>query len=250
MTSTKYLCSPHQGPDCECVCDNLHPGSTYHVRVACTTPGGVSPYSEVLTVSTEPVVPGPCQPPRVHGKPRANSLHLKWGWPDYDGGAAITEFTIDMTSPNNETRAVYKGSETECMVASLMPGRPYLFQVRALNRAGAGPWSDSLEVISGAGCPDTPKAPTVTLKRPNTASLAWEEPLNNGAHIHEYTLEMALVSRAVVKAVRVAEEAEVEVDEADGNSETNSDYDETELEDYDSMSSEEEMRSDDESQVR
>jgi hypothetical protein len=42
-----------------------------------------------------------------------------------------------------------RGRETECVVASLLPGRPYLFQVRAYNRAGVGPWSPPLEVISG-----------------------------------------------------------------------------------------------------
>ncbi len=42
-----------------------------------------------------------------------------------------------------------RGRETECLVASLLPGRPYLFQVRAYNRAGVGPWSSPLEVISG-----------------------------------------------------------------------------------------------------
>ena len=66
-----------------------------------------------------------------------------------------------MTSPDNKTRAVYRGRETECVVASLLPGRPYLFQVRAFNRVGPGPWSDSLEVVSGAGAPDSPTAPHV-----------------------------------------------------------------------------------------
>ena len=66
-----------------------------------------------------------------------------------------------MTSPDNKTKAVYRGRETECVVASLLPGRPYLFQVRAFNRVGPGPWSDSLEVVSGAGAPDGPMAPHV-----------------------------------------------------------------------------------------
>ena len=46
-----------------------------------------------------------------------------------DGGAPVTEYEIDMTSPDNSTRGVYRGRETECVVASLLPGRPYLFQV-------------------------------------------------------------------------------------------------------------------------
>lgn len=53
----------------------------------------------------------------------------------------------------------------------------------------AGPWSDPLEVVSGAGVPDAPKAPVVTCKSPHSAIISWEEPVNNGATIAEYKLE-------------------------------------------------------------
>ena len=38
-------------------------------------------------------------------------------------------YEIDMTCPDNTTRGVYRGRDTECVVASLLPGRPYMFQV-------------------------------------------------------------------------------------------------------------------------
>ena len=47
----------------------------------------------------------------------------------------MSEFEIDMTTPDNKTLAVYRGRDTECVVASLLPGRPYLFQVRYTFRA-------------------------------------------------------------------------------------------------------------------
>ena len=99
-----------------------------------------------------------------------------------------------MTSPDNTTRAVYRGHDTECVVASLLPGRPYLFQVRAHNRAGAGPWSESLEVVSGAGAPDQPKAPTVSCRSPTAAHIEWECPINNGAIISEFNLQLAIIA--------------------------------------------------------
>ena len=52
------------------------------------------------------------------------------GWPEIDGGSQVSEFEIDMTTPDNKTLAVYRGRDTECVVASLLPGRPYLFQVK------------------------------------------------------------------------------------------------------------------------
>ena len=48
------------------------------------------------------------------------------------------EFTAQMISPDNTSREVYKGRDLDCIVAGLSPGRPYLFQVRAFNRAGVG----------------------------------------------------------------------------------------------------------------
>ena len=48
----------------------------------------------------------------------------------------MTEYDVQMTGPDNTTREVYKGRDLDCSVAGLLPGRPYLFQVRAANRAG------------------------------------------------------------------------------------------------------------------
>ncbi len=175
----------YRGPDLEHLCDGLRPGTQYKVRVACVSDGGVSPYSEVCHVCTEPVCPGRCERPRLHGKPRASSLHLRWGWPESDGGAQVQEFEVDMTAMDNSTRSVYRGRDTECQVASLLPGRPYLFQVRAHNRAGPGPWSESLEVVSGAGCPGQPEEPRVDFSKTHDgvsiAIFSWKEPINNGA---------------------------------------------------------------------
>ena len=74
----------------------------------------------------------------------------------------------------------------------IFSGRPYLFQVRAFNRVGAGPWSESLEVVSGAGAPDTPNAPRVQCRGPNLAILDWNEPSFNGAMVTEYRLQLAI----------------------------------------------------------
>ena len=52
-----------------------------------------------------------------------------------------------------------------------------------------GGWSESLEVVSGAGVPDPPKMPLLSAKSPHVAQVTWEEPVNNGATITEYRLE-------------------------------------------------------------
>ena len=47
-----------------------------------------------------------------------------------DDSFSLLRYEIDMTCPDNTTRGVYRGRDTECVVASLLPGRPYMFQVR------------------------------------------------------------------------------------------------------------------------
>jgi len=56
--------------------------------------------------------------------------------PEYDGGSAVVEYLVTMNSDVSGTRDVYRGHDTQCTVASLLPGRLYAFQVKANNRAG------------------------------------------------------------------------------------------------------------------
>lgn len=56
--------------------------------------------------------------------------------PDYDGGSMVTQYEVNLVNPDGSPRIVFSGYETECLVASLLPGRSYSFQVRASNRIG------------------------------------------------------------------------------------------------------------------
>ena len=59
----------------------------------------------------------------------------------------------------------------------------------------SGPWSDKLEVMSGAAPPDTPREPQVTCRSSHHAIVQWEEPASNGASITDYRLEMSMADR-------------------------------------------------------
>ncbi|PSN41619.1 hypothetical protein C0J52_17774, partial [Blattella germanica] len=185
----------YTGSETECICDRLTPGTTYVLRVSCISAGGRSNYSDPCIVTTEAVCPGKCSPPRLHGKPRATTLALKWSYPEYDGGAPLTEFEVEMTCPNASRQQAYMGKDTECIVTDLSPGQTYVFQVRAFNRVGYGPWSDCLEITSGAAPPDTPREPQVTCRSSHLAIVQWEEPASNGAPITDYRLEMSIADR-------------------------------------------------------
>lgn len=52
----------------------------------------------------------------------------------------------------------------------------------------AGPFSDPLEVVSGAGPPDAPRNLLAMCDCPLRCLVSWEEPVNNGAAITSYQL--------------------------------------------------------------
>jgi len=56
------------------------------------------------------------------------------GPPDEDGGSPVNMYEVGCTTPDNQTQEAYRGKETECVVNRLLPGRAYLFQIRAFSK--------------------------------------------------------------------------------------------------------------------
>lgn len=190
MDSGKGFDAVYTGSEREATCSGLEPGSSYRLRVNCTNCGGTSDFSEVSTVVTTALCPGMCDPPRLHGKPKAISAHLRWGAASSTGGAAVTAYELQVSEEDDsQSRVAYRGPDMDCTVAGLSPGRTYLFRVRAVNSVGAGPWSEPLHAQSGAGAPDPPANLAVQVKGSTCAAVSWDEAVCHGAPVSEYQLE-------------------------------------------------------------
>ena len=145
------------------------------MRVHCVSRGGESQASDILTVTTSAVPPGPCPPPCLAGKAKPKEITLQWGPPLVDGGSDITEYIIEMAnSEQEERRQVYQGAAPECTVCNLLPGRMYCFWLRAANRVGFGPHSDKAEICTAPGPPDQCCKPTITCKNAACVAVSWE----------------------------------------------------------------------------
>ncbi|XP_068440726.1 fibronectin type-III domain-containing protein 3A isoform X1 [Clinocottus analis] len=180
----------YSGPAMEHVCEGLKPGCSYQTRVYCMSEGGQSPLSETLQVQTPAVPPGPCQPPRLVGKPKAREVQLRWGPPHVDGGSPVSCYSVEVSGPQaEESREVHQGPELDCSVGGLMPGKTYSFWLKAANKAGFGPLSERCEVTTGPGAPEQCKAPSTTCKSPSCVVVSWEAPPCNGASVTEFRLE-------------------------------------------------------------
>ncbi|BES88778.1 Fibronectin type III domain [Nesidiocoris tenuis] len=182
----------YHGASPMCTIERLEPGTAYQVRVNCEGPGGLSDYSEPALLATEPVCPGQCSTPRLHGKPKPHSIPIKWSYPDSDGGSPVTEMEVGVKrlEVDDEIITAYKGRETECTVNDLIPAQTYAFMVRASNKVGPGAWSLPLEVTSGSCAPSRPPAPVVG-HLPGGVSVAWTPPAANGSPITLYVLQMS-----------------------------------------------------------
>uniref|UniRef100_A0A8B9BQ38 Fibronectin type-III domain-containing protein n=1 Tax=Anser brachyrhynchus TaxID=132585 RepID=A0A8B9BQ38_9AVES len=69
----------YSGSQREHTCDHLRPGTSYRLRVYCVSKGGESQASDVMTVTTSAVPPGPCHAPCLAGKAKPKEITLQWG---------------------------------------------------------------------------------------------------------------------------------------------------------------------------
>lgn len=183
----------------EALCDRLTPGTTYQVRVLCEGPGGLSPASDTATVTTEAIAPNPPQTPYYSNLPGPYAAVLQWEKPLYQGGAPVTEYELELEGILNDgaektkQRVVaYRGKEAYCVVKDLLPGESYTTHVRAVNRIGAGEWSEEFSFRAGSAPPSKPQTPEVQVRSATNLFVQWHEPQANGSPITDYKLESSL----------------------------------------------------------
>lgn len=187
------------------VITGLTNGVTYTFTVKATNAASLT---SPASVKSNPVVPGGGTPATAPGAPTGvtataadQGATVSWTPPASDGGAAITEYRINV-KPGTASLKV-TAPATSAFVGSLTNGIEYTFIVQAQNAMGNGPWSDpSNPVVPGGGSPATvPGAPTNVTATPgdNQATVTWAAPADDGGSaITEYRVNVQPGTASVV----------------------------------------------------
>jgi len=131
--------------DLQYTVDNLTPATQYEFRVAAVNKEGTVEFSRMCPVIVTVEKPGRPDCPEVL-EVIGTSVRLQWIAPDSDGGAAITQYTVEYYTGGENKYVpvdVTAGQSTSYTLRNtLHPCTKYRFAVAAVNSVGAGPWSD------------------------------------------------------------------------------------------------------------
>ena len=116
--------------------------------------GQAAAYLSVIGV-TGPVTPEVPDPPAaVTGVPGPGLVTVSWSAPAWDGGSAVTSYTVTVYAGSTITQVVtvsgWPTPET-AIVGGLANGTSYTFYVSATNQVGTGPQSLPSRNVSPSG---------------------------------------------------------------------------------------------------
>ena len=170
----------------------LTSGTRYLFRVRAVNSAGRGTAS-TSPAAVAPGVPGPpCCIDDTEIGPRY--VAIRWGAPEYDGGAVITNYVIQYSTDDGATWTTWSephGNGTLRTITGLADGVAHKFRVSARNAHGTSDPSP----VSDPYTPWTPVAPgapvnVVASARPAQVDLDWDAPENDGGEpITDYVIE-------------------------------------------------------------
>lgn len=168
----------------------LSNGTAYTFTVTATNNIGRS----VASAPSAPAIPkGPPAAPTAVSAVRGNaSATVSWSAPTFDGGSAVTGYTVIATDTANRgaRSTVCAGSAasttTSCTATGLTNGHAYTFTVAAINLIGTGPASAASAAVTPATVPSAPTRVTAAAGSRSTL-VSWSAPYNGGSAITKYT---------------------------------------------------------------
>jgi Ca2+-binding RTX toxin-like protein len=157
------------------VIEGLSDDKDYKIRIAARSVLGLSEYL-LGDFNTKRMIPS-APKSLVYSSMTISSLLLGWGLPDSNGGSAITDYQVEVTSNGSNSWTVIPHTASNSLgfnVSNLLPGRTYQFRVAAVTSVGLGAYSNVITVTTAGGVtPNAPASFTVGTVKTNAASVSW-----------------------------------------------------------------------------
>ncbi|XP_028742243.2 fibronectin type III domain containing protein 3C1-like isoform X2 [Peromyscus leucopus] len=147
--------------------NNLKPGTTYKLRVFCTSPVGQSQPSDVLTIQTPTLPPESCRPQPSNGKNKCKDTSLPANNRSVNGNLETVVRGKKSRGAQND-RKEYPGSGKKCALGS---------------------HAMKCGTVPARHPPSQCGTPVLTCKGPTCVIVSWETPKCNGAEITDYRLQ-------------------------------------------------------------
>ncbi|XP_043315645.1 fibronectin type III domain containing protein 3C1-like [Cervus canadensis] len=157
----------YNGTTREFLYNHLQPGTTYKLRVFCTSPIGHSQPSDILTVQTPNLSPASCCPPPLNGKVQSKETNILCNNSPTKGNSEVL-INVKKANGNQHDAQGHSGSEVRCT---------------------SGSHSVTCETAPVPSPPTQCGIPVLTCKSPTCVVVSWEIPVCNVAEITDYRLE-------------------------------------------------------------
>lgn len=165
-------------------------GDTGKYVITATNPAGsFTAYANITVLD----IPGPVRDLRITGISN-DKCRVVWDPPADDGGCEVDSYILEKCETRRMVWSTYSASVVTpyCNVTRLVEGNEYIFRVRAENKLGTGPPTESKAItvktqFSRPGPPDTPE---ITKIGKEEMTVVWAPPENDGGKsITGYILE-------------------------------------------------------------
>lgn len=164
----------------------LTENTAYRFRVRAVNSAGLSPYSNTASVVTPASLPlAPTNLTVVAVAP--NSLTLIWN----DNSFNETGFDLERSLGGGSfsTVTTITSNSNQLVVNGLTESSSYSFRIRAVNSAGASPYSNTITAATPASLPNAPTNLTAIPSNPTSISLIW---MDNAFNETRYEVEQSL----------------------------------------------------------
>ena len=158
-------------------------GASYDVQARAVNDAGNGSWSATVSGKAATVPSAPYLGYAVAGN---RQIRIAWSRPDSDGGSDITSYDLryirsdadDSVDANWTLKEDFSQSASSYSILGLTNGVAYHMQVRAINAAGDGAWSERV-TRTPKGSPGTPSIDTVT-PSDESLTITWSPPAYNG----------------------------------------------------------------------